>query len=208
KVVADSAAAGKKMLPKLDGEAKKAVAKHAHDSGDEGPLKGEVVSTSGKDVDIWINGQKVGTTFTLDKTGTFTVRVQVLGARRKQSKDLLAKHPAGITLDGTPTDWAFAYSTANNASRWQVTDEQYTWKVTGQRGKVTGQTGSSSHAGVKDDKMKITVATDALNETIAIDVSGDVKWEMTGTRANGAAAHDQADESATASIVLHVGLKK
>ena len=42
----------------------------------------------------------------------------------------------------------------------------------------------------------------------SIDVSGDVKWEMTGTRATGAAAHDQADESATGSIVLHVGPRR
>lgn len=207
KVVADAAAAGKKLLPKLDAQAKKSVEKHAHDAGDEGPLAGDVVSTGGKDVDVWIDGKKVGKTFTLDKTGAFTVRVQVVGARRKQARELAAKHPAGVVLDGTPSDWAFGYSAGKNSSKWKVTDEQYTWKVDGKRGKVTGHEASSTHAGVKDDQIKVTVATDAVNETIAIDVSGDVKWEMTGTRATGAAAHDQADESSTASIVLHVGPK-
>ena len=42
-----------------------------------------------------------------------------------------------------------------------------------------------------------TVTPPEGSDVVSIDVSGDVKWEMTGTRATGAAAHDQSDESAT-----------
>lgn len=61
---------------------------------------------------------------------------------------------------------------------------------------------------MKNDKLVLTFAPDTANETVTLDVSGTVKWEMTGTRANGQAAKDSAEESETGAIVIHVVPRK
>lgn len=211
KLVAESSKAASRELPALDGQAKRALEQHRNDAGDEGRFAGDIVTTQGKKVEFWINGKapplKDGR-FTLDRSNTFTVRMVAVGARRQQSRDLKAKPPGAVTLDGVPTDHAFAYSAGKNASAWKVTEESYDAKVQAKLGKVTAQSKRSSRPAVQNDVLVFTLADDTANETITIDVSGHVKWAMSGTRANGAAASDSADESETGAIVLHVAPRK
>lgn len=216
KLIQDAAKAGKKELPGLDHKALAALDKHKHDEGssEEGAFAGEIRSVTGNKLEVFVNGKAVvrsgnkANTFRLDKSNRFTVRVAVVGAKRQQSRDLNAKHPANVTLDGKPTDWAYAYSAGDNASSWRVTDEHYDWKIATRTPKPLDQQKSSSGHGIKDDVVTFTVAPDTASETITLDVSGDVKWEMTGKRANRAKATDQSDETETGSIVIGVSPAK
>lgn len=210
KLVADAAAAAKQDLPGLDARAKKALDKHKNDAGGEGAFVADVPLIQGKKLEFLVNGRPVSQGkggLALGQDDKLEIRVQAVGARRQQSRDLAKKAPANVTLEGAPTDWAFAYRAGKNASSWTVADETYDWKVQAKFGKATHAL-SGSRPNVKNDKLVLTFAPDTANETVTLDVSGTVKWEMTGTRANGQAAKDSAEESETGAIVIHVVPRK
>lgn len=212
KLVVDAAAKAKKELPALDKKAKKALAKHKNASGDTGKYVADIPTLQGKKVEFWVNGKLFTATskdpITIGKDNKLVVRAVAVGARRQQSRDLAKKKPAAITLDGTPTDYAFAYSAGKNSSSWTVREESYDWKAQTKFNKVTSQTKSTSRPAMKDDTFTFVLADDIANETITLDVTGRVQWAMTGTRATGAAATDSADESETGAIVIHIAPRK
>jgi len=214
KLVADAAKSARKELPALDKQAKKALIKHKNDSADAGNFALEVTTIQGKKVEFYVNGKLVepdlknAKNIVLGKDNKIEIRAVAVGARRQQSRDLLKKKPGAVTLDGTPTDYAFSYSAGKNSSSWATKDESYDWKIQSKFNKLASQTKSNSRPAVKDDKVTLVVATDLANETITMDVSGRVQWGMSGTRANGAAATDSADESETGAIIIHVTPRK
>ena len=214
KLVADAAKAAKLELPSLDAQAKAALEKHKNDSGDEGNLLVEVRTIQGAKVEFLVNGKPVkaaGKPIALGKDNKLEVRAIAVGGRRQQSRDLRdpnKKKPGALVLDGVPTDYAFAYSAGKNASAWAIKDESYDWKIQSQFNKVSSQSKSGSRPTVKDDKLAFIFGADLANETITLDVTGRAQWQMTGTRANGAAANDSADESETGAIVLHITPRK
>jgi hypothetical protein len=211
KLVADAAKAAKKELPADDKKAKKALDKHKNDSADAGKLAIEIRTLQGKKVEFLVNGKPAvqGTQqIALGKDNKLAIRAVAVDARRQQSRDLAKKHSANITLDGTPTDYAFAYSAGKNSSSWNVKDETYDWKVQTKFNKVASQNKSGSRPGVKEDTVTFVLADDIANEELTLDVTGRVQWAMTGSRANGAAATDSSDESQAGAIVIHVMPRK
>jgi len=212
KLVTDAAAKAKKELPALDKKVKKALEKHKNDSADAGKYVADIPTLQGKKVELYVNGKLFTAAskepIAIGKDNKLVVRAVAVGARRQQSRDLLKKKPAAVTLDGTPTDYAFAYSAGKNSSAWTVKEESYDWKAQTKFNKVTSQTKSGSRPAVKDDTFTFVLADDIANETITLDVTGRVQWTMTGTRATGAAATDSADESETGAIVIHIAPRK
>jgi hypothetical protein len=214
KLVADAAKNANKELPALDKKAKKALAKHKDDSADAGNFAIEITQIQGKKVEFYVNGKLVAAdlknakNIVLGKDNKVEVRAVAVGARRQQSRDFKTKKPGAVTLDGVPTDYAFAYSAGANSSSWATKDETYDWKIQSKFNKLTSQTKSNSRPAVKDDKVTLVVAGDLANETITMDVTGRVQWGMSGKRANGAAATDSSDESETGAIVIHVTPRK
>lgn len=210
KLVADAAQAARKDLPALDQQARRALEKHKNASGDEGAYVADVPTLQGAKVEFYVNGKRVAQGakgLALGKANRLEVRAVVVGARRQQSRDLKVKKPAPITLEGVPSDYAFAYSAGKNSSAWTVAEEAYDWRVQTKFGKAS-HSQTSSRPSVKEDAVVLVLAGDVANETITLDVSGRVRWEMTGTRANGAAAKDSAEESETGAIVIHVAPRR
>jgi hypothetical protein len=158
-----------------------------------------VVSIKAKNMEFWVGTTKLAPemTFPLDKD-TFELRAQLVGPRRTQARDLVAKKKA------QGDDRQFSYSVGDHSSTWSVTEETYDWSVSKRSNKPLGEKKRPSRTGIKDDINAMTIASDTGSETLFITVSGNVTWELKALRQGKFDRSDKNDENDTASIELSI----